>query len=222
MHRISPLVILLLATIVSAQTFRGTILGTISDPNGAVVAGATITVKNTSTGIERTTTTDSEGNYTVPELPVGPYEVRVEQPGFTTSLVSNVTVEVASERRVDVKLQVAAPQTTVLVATNVQVETTTNTLGGTITTKAAEDLPINGRDFTKFLVTVPGATGDPSGATDSPGSFGLFSANGQSRAREQLPARRHRHERRLSKFACHQRSRRFWNTSDNPAHRSDF
>ena len=63
-------------------------------------------------------------------------------------------------------------------ATNVQVETTTNTLGGTITTKAAEDLPINGRDFTKFLVTVPGATGDPSGATDSPGSFGLFSANG--------------------------------------------
>ncbi len=59
-----------------------------------------------------------------------------------------------------------------------QVETTTNTLGGTITTKAAADLPINGRDFTKFLVTVPGATGDPSGATDSPGSFGLFSANG--------------------------------------------
>ena len=64
------------------------------------------------------------------------------------------------------------------VATNVQVETTTNTLGGTITTKAAADLPINGRDFTKFLVMVPGATGDPSGATDSPGSFGLFSANG--------------------------------------------
>ena len=58
------------------------------------------------------------------------------------------------------------------------VETTSNTLGGTITTKAAADLPINGRDFTKFLVMVPGATGDPSGATDSPGSFGLFSANG--------------------------------------------
>jgi len=217
MHRISPLLILLLATVVSAQTFRGTILGTVSDPNGAVVTGATIRVRNTSTGIERTTTTDTEGNYTVTELPVGPYEVRVEQPGFTAALVSNVTVEVASERRVDVTLRVAAPETTVLVATNVQVETTTNTLGGTITTKAAEDLPINGRDFTKFLVTVPGATGDPSGATDSPGSFGLFSANGQSRAREQLPARRHRHERRLSKFAGHQRSRRFRNPRDYPA-----
>ncbi|HEX5603700.1 MAG TPA: carboxypeptidase-like regulatory domain-containing protein, partial [Pyrinomonadaceae bacterium] len=170
--------ITLMVVVASAQTFRGTILGTITDPNGAVVTGATITVKNTSTGIERTTATDSEGNYTVAELPVGPYEVRVEQPGFTTVLVSKVTVEVASERRVDVKLEVAAPQTTVLIATNVQVETTTNTLGGTITTKAAEDLPINGRDFTKFLTTVPGATGDPSGATDSPGSFGLFSANG--------------------------------------------
>src|ERR1044071_8204284 len=87
-------------------------------------------------------------------------------------------VEVASERRVDVTLQVGGRDNVVVVATNVQVETTTNTLGGTITTKAAEDLPINGRDFTKFLVTVPGATGDPSGATDSPGSFGLFSANG--------------------------------------------
>jgi outer membrane receptor protein involved in Fe transport len=170
--------IILLAVAASAQTFRGTILGTISDPNGAVVAGATIKVKNTSTGLERTTTTDSEGNYSVAELPIGPYEVRIEQPGFTPLIVSNVSVEVASERRVDANLQVATPETTVLVATNVQVETTTNTLGGTITTKAAEDLPINGRDFTKFLVTVPGATGDPSGATDSPGSFGLFSANG--------------------------------------------
>jgi hypothetical protein len=168
----------LLAAAVSAQTFRGTILGTVTDPNGAVVSGAKITAKNTSTGLERSTTSDEEGNYTVPELPIGPYEVRVEQTGFVASVVSNVTVEVASERRVDVKLSVAGADTVVTVATNLQVETTTNTLGGTITSMAAENLPINGRDFTKFLVMVPGATGDPSGATDSPGSFGLFSANG--------------------------------------------
>src|SRR5690349_10525882 len=170
--------ILLLASIVSAQTFRGTILGTVTDPNGAVVPGAKVTVKNTSTGLERSTTTDESGNYSVPELPIGPYEVRVEQSGFVASRVENVTVEVASERRVDVKLSVAGTETTVTIAANVQVETTSNTLGGTITTKAAEDLPINGRDFTKLLVMVPGASGDPSGATDSPGSFGLFSANG--------------------------------------------
>ena len=167
-----------LAAVVSAQTFRGNILGTVTDPNGAVVPGAKVTAKNTSTGLERSTTTDDSGNYTVAELPIGPYEVRVEQTGFVASVVSNVTVEVASERRVDVKLSVAGTQTLVTIAANVQVETTTNTLGGTITTREAADLPINGRDFTKLLVMVPGATGDPSGATDSPGSFGLFSANG--------------------------------------------
>jgi hypothetical protein len=172
------LLTLFLAGVASAQTFRGTILGTVTDQNGAVVPGAQVTVKNTNTGLVRSTLTDDEGNYTIPELPIGPYEVRIEHTGFVASVVSNVTVEVANERRVDVKLNVAGTETVVTVATNVQVETTTNTLGGTITTKAAEDLPINGRDFTKFLVMVPGATGDPSGATDSPGSFGLFSANG--------------------------------------------
>ena len=175
---LAPVFIVLLATVVSAQTFRGSILGTVTDPNGAVVSGAKVSAKNLATGLERSTTTDDAGNYTVAELPIGPYEVRVEQSGFVPSVVSNVRVEVASERRVDVKLAVAGADTVVTIATDVQVETTTNTLGGTITTKAAEDLPINGRDFTKFLVMVPGATGDPSGATDSPGSFGLFSANG--------------------------------------------
>ena len=170
--------IFLLAAVASAQTFRGTILGTVTDPNGAVVSGAKVTVKNASTGLERSTTTDDSGNYTVAELPIGSYEVRVDRTGFVPTVVSNVAVEIASERRVDLKLNVAGTETVVTVAANVQVETTTNTLGGTITTKAAEDLPINGRDFTKFLVMVPGATGDPSGATDSPGSFGLFSANG--------------------------------------------
>src|SRR4029078_2454596 len=97
--RHSILLILLLTTLASAQTFRGTILGTVSDPNGAVVAGAKVTAKNTSTGLERSTTTAEAGNYTMPELPVGPYEVRVEQSGFAPAVVTNVTVEVASERR---------------------------------------------------------------------------------------------------------------------------
>ena len=176
--RNSILLILFATTLTFAQTFRGTILGTVSDPNGAVVAGAKVTARNTSTGLERSTTTDEAGNYTIPELPIGTYEVRVEQTGFANAVVSSVIVAVASERRIDVNLTVAGQQNVVVIAPSVQAETTTNTLGGTITAKSAADLPINGRDFTKFLVMVPGATGDPSGATDSPGSFGLFSANG--------------------------------------------
>ena len=172
------LLILFLASVASAQTFRGTILGTVTDPNGDVVPGATITVKNKSTGLERSTSTDVDGNYTVPELPIGAYEVRIEKTGFVSTRVENVAVEVAGERRVDVKLNIGAVEEVISIPLSQQVETTSNTLGGTITTRIAEDLPINGRDFTKFLVMVPGATGDPSGATDSPGSFGLFSANG--------------------------------------------
>src|ERR1700752_2704152 len=171
------LVISLLSLTVSAQTFRGTILGTVYDPNKAVVPGARITVKNTSTRLERSTTTDNEGNYTVAELPVGRYEVRAEQSGFTKSTVLDVAVEVSSERRVDLDLSIGT-DAVVTVATNVQVETTSNTLGGPITTKAAAYLPVNGRDFTKFLVMVPGPSCDPLGATDSQVSFGLFSANG--------------------------------------------
>src|SRR5678815_4286000 len=122
------LLILLPIAVASAQTFRGTIFGTVTDPNGALVSSAKVTVKNTGTGLERTTTTDDAGNYTVAELPIGPYEVRVEQTGFVASVVSNVAVEVASERRVDVKLSVAGQENVVVIAPNVQVETTTNTL----------------------------------------------------------------------------------------------
>ena len=172
------LFIALLSLTISAQTFRGTILGTVTDPAGALMPGAKVTVKNLNTGLERSTVTDDAGNYTVAELPVGLYEVRVEVSGFNPRVITNINVGVASELRVDANLNPAGVDTEVIVGINEQVETTSNALGGTITTKAAADLPINGRDFTKFLTMVPGATGDPSGATDSPGSFGLFSANG--------------------------------------------
>src|ERR1051325_8856400 len=85
--RNSILLILFATTLTFAQTFRGTILGTVSDPNGAVVAGAKVTARNTSTGLERSTTTDEAGNYTIPELPIGTYEVRVEQTGFANAVV---------------------------------------------------------------------------------------------------------------------------------------
>src|SRR5437868_884448 len=161
-----------------AQTFRGTILGTVTDPQGAVVVGATVTARNLDTGIERSTVTDDAGNYSLPELPIGRYEVKVQASGFQTYSVTDVRVEVASERRVDTPLTVGGSEQVTISANAEQVETTSNTLGGTISGRDVTDLPINGRDFTKFLGLVPGATVDPSVATDSPGSFGLFSANG--------------------------------------------
>jgi hypothetical protein len=163
----------------AAQTFRGTILGTVTDPNGAVVPGAEVMAINVGTGIMRSTVADADGNYTITELPIGNYEIRAQKSGFQRTKVTGVIVEVAGDRRVDVTMAVSGPETEVItVAPVAQVETTNTTLGGTIQAKQVADLPVNGRDFTKFLTLVPGATADPSGATDSPGSFGLFSANG--------------------------------------------
>src|SRR5215470_9870123 len=73
-----------------AQTFRGTILGTVSDTSGAIIPEAAVTAKNVTTGLERSTKTDSSGNYSIPELPIGTYEVRVEMRGFQAARVSDV------------------------------------------------------------------------------------------------------------------------------------
>src|SRR6201993_42593 len=103
--RILLVAVLFAAVTLSAQTFRGTILGTVTDPSGAVIAGAKVTVKNTGTGLERTTETSADGSYSVPELPIGTYTVTVTQPGFQTFVATGVTVDVASERRVDASLK---------------------------------------------------------------------------------------------------------------------
>jgi len=171
---------LLIAVSMWAQTFRGTILGTVTDPSGKLVAGATVKVKNAGTGLERTATSGTDGGYTIPELPVGTYSVTVTQSGFQTSVTTGVEVNVATERRVDVQMKIGQVTQTVEVAGGElpQIETTTNDLGGVLTATSVEDMPINGRDYTKLIFLNPGVAGSPDQITDSPGSFGEFSMNG--------------------------------------------
>ncbi len=174
-------VILLLCTSsLLGQTFRGTILGTVTDPQGAVVVGAKVTVRNVNTGLERATQTSADGSYAVPELPTGTYAVTVTQSGFQTAVTSGVSVDVAAEKRVDVALKTGQVATIVEVSgeTLPQVETTNDTLGGILTQDTVKDLPINGRDYTKLIYLNPGVAGSPDQITDSPGSFGEFSMNG--------------------------------------------
>jgi len=172
--------VLVTATAVFAQTFRGTVLGTVTDQTGAVVAGAKVSVKNANTGLERTTQTSADGSYAVPELPIGSYTVIVSQTGFQTSSISAVAVDVAQERRVDIALKPGqvSQQVEVSAETLPMVETTSNTLGGVLTQETVKDLAINGRDYTKLIFLTPGVTGSPDQITDSPGSFGEFSMNG--------------------------------------------
>src|SRR5499427_2908614 len=178
--RIPLALILLVAVNLSAQTFRGTILGTVTDPSGAVVAGAKVTVKNTGTGLERATETSSDGSYSVPELPIGTYNVTVSQSGFQSFQATGVAVDVATERRVDAILKTGDVMTKVEVSGDLlpQVETTSAELGGTLTADTIESLPVNGRDYQKLIYLNPGIAGSPDQISDSPGSYGTFSMNG--------------------------------------------
>ncbi len=164
----------------NGQTFRGTILGTVTDTSGAAVPGASVTIKNVDTGLLRTVTTSDDGSYSAPELPLGAYDITVEKQGFKEGIVTGVKVDVSSERRADVTLQPGelAQRVEVVGEDLPMVESTSNTLGGIIESKVITNLPVNGRDYQKLILLVPGAAAGPDAITDSAGSYGTVSVNG--------------------------------------------
>ena len=170
---------LLFSSSLFSQTFRGSILGTITDSSSAAVADAQVTVTSADSGFSRTTSSDSQGNYTFPELPLGKYDVTATKSGFRTQVLKGVSVGVTISQRADIRLTPGQVDQTVDVTAELPlVETTGNTIGGTIEAQRVEQLPLNGRDFLKLMTLVPGANADPSSVNDAPGSFGIFSING--------------------------------------------
>ena len=172
--------LLLFSVSAAGQTFRGTVLGTVTDKTGGAVSMAKVTVRNVDTSLARETQTSDDGSYSVPELPIGNYTVTVEKSGFQTSVTTGVRVDVAVERRVDVVLQPGelAQRIEVSGETLPLTDTTSNVLGGIIEPSQTLNLPINARDYGKLIFMVPGVAGSPDQITDSPGSFGVFSING--------------------------------------------
>jgi hypothetical protein len=140
----------------SAQT-TGTLLGIVSDQNGAVVPSATVRAQNTDTGFTTSTTPTPDGSYVISLLPVGHYTISVEASGFKTFIRSGVLIPVAQSIRVDVKLEVGQVAQTVTVSGSaVNIDTTDATLGMTVDTAHLESLPLNGRNAMGLLETLPG------------------------------------------------------------------
>ena len=182
--RIRPLITLALISLnvfspLHAQSFRGSLVGTVVDTSSAAVPNAPVVATNQATGVARSTTTDASGDYSIPELPIGIYTVSVSVEGFTPVSQADIRIDVAAERRVDFTLSPAKQTLAVEVRAEVPLVTTTeDTLGGAVESSQIENLPVNGRDYTKLIYLNPGVTGGPDQITDSPGSFGEFSVNG--------------------------------------------
>jgi hypothetical protein len=167
------------STMLFCQTFRGSIVGTVTDSSGAAIPDAQVTATSSDSGFSRTTTSGTEGNYTFAELPLGKYDVTATKSGFRTQVLKGVGIGVTISQRADLKLTPGQVDQTVDVTAELPlVETTGNTIGGTIEAQRVEQLPLNGRDFLKLMTLVPGANADPSSVNDAPGSFGIFSING--------------------------------------------
>ncbi|HET9742005.1 MAG TPA: carboxypeptidase regulatory-like domain-containing protein, partial [Terriglobales bacterium] len=187
MKRLSALVLSLLfsflfaTSALYAQKTSGSITGTVTDPTGAAIAGAAVTVTNTGTGAVHSAVTDGQGNYTFPDLPPGTYRVTVKNTGFKTYNQQNVILDVATIRRADAKLEAGGVTEVVNVEANaIQVQTNSAALGEVVNGQQVRELPLNGRSFVELTQLQPGVSAANNFSTQNKGLFaGVdFSVNG--------------------------------------------
>jgi hypothetical protein len=141
----------------AAAQFSATISGTVSDPTGAAVSGATVTVKESDTGALRTASTDSSGHYQVFSLPAGVYEVQVTKDGFSKEVRAGIHLAVGQDAVANVALKVGEMNQQVTVDADAPlVSVTTSDVSGLVGEQQIEDLPLNGRSFDQLLTLNPG------------------------------------------------------------------
>src|SRR5262245_25425563 len=159
----------------------GAFEGTITDPNGAIIAGATITATNKATSAERTATTDSSGYYRIAGLTPGVYKVKIEAKSFASQINEDVTLNVGITLTINAALKPGGTTETVIVNAGdaALVETSKTELAGVVSNREIENLPLNGRSFSGLAILIPGAR--PTGSYDpTKQRVAVFSINGSS------------------------------------------
>ncbi|HVB33476.1 MAG TPA: TonB-dependent receptor [Patescibacteria group bacterium] len=183
------LVCLLLLSVSGAKAQNSAdVYGVVTDPSGAAVPDAQVTITNTGTNVARTTTTSTGGNYSFALLSVGTYSVTIEAKGFKQFQAADITLAAGDHARVDAKMEVGAVTQSVVVsaATAPVLQTASSTVGTLITPTATQNLPLNGRNFVNLVQLSAGVNEGPqsslSGGTrpDDRRLTSSFSAHGQS------------------------------------------
>ena len=137
----------------------GEITGTVTDPSAAAVSGARITIVNTATSASRVIRTNEAGNYDLPALPPGIYDLKAEFSGFRTAELKGIELQVGEVDRLDIAMQLGSVTDTVEVSgAGVTLETENATIGTVIENKRIVDLPLNGRNPLQLVSLTPGAT----------------------------------------------------------------
>jgi hypothetical protein len=163
---------LLVATAARADNLYGSIRGTVTDPSGAALVGATVTATNTDTGIATKVTSSEAGVYVFPQLPTGSYKVTITAANFKTFQAAGIHLDLNEVYTLNAKMELGAASVTVEVLANaVQVESTDMQLGTTVTGNQIVDLPLNGRNWTQLQQLQPGVVA-------SSDRFGTYSTNG--------------------------------------------
>ena len=163
-----------------AQQTEARIAGTVSDQNGGVLPGVTVTVTSSATGAARTAVTDDQGRYTITNLPPGTYTVAAELSGFGVSK-QDVAVGLGDRKTVDSTLQVAGLTESVTVAaTATTMDLTSARIGVNVSPEEIEQLPVNGRNFANLMTLATGAT------TDGNGGWASVRFNGKSNQQNYL------------------------------------
>jgi hypothetical protein len=144
-----------------AQNTSASVRGTVTDTQGAAVAGADVTITDADTGYKLSQKTGSDGSYVFPSLPIGRYTLNVTKDGFKAFEARDVVLHVADSLTMDARLDVGAKSETIeVVASTTQVELTNADLSGTIYGKQITELPLNGRSYAQLLTLVPGVSQD--------------------------------------------------------------
>jgi hypothetical protein len=158
---------------VQAQATTGTILGTAKDRSGAVLPGVAVTVTNIETGIVRSAVTGEKGEYRVPALAIGNYEVQAELPGFQTAIRKGITLSVGQEAVIDISLNVGNVAEHVTVTEQAPLlETTTATISGLVDPGQMREIPLNARSFIELVPLQTGAVFDDAAAGSATNGFG--------------------------------------------------
>src|SRR6266700_330797 len=154
--------------LVSAQGSTGTISGVVHDASGAVIPGVSVTAKHIESGLTRTVNTSETGNYSIPSLPVGAYELTAELAGFKQQLRRGITLAVGQEAVVNLTMEVGEIKDNVTVTEDAPlVNTTLSSTSGLVSKEQIKDLPLNGRSFLELMTLNAGVITNRSNTTDN-------------------------------------------------------